>query len=196
MRTNPRVTAVAAALAAALGLAACSAPDDAQPEAGTGSGTGADTGDGTGDGTTEEAHALPPFEAPTLDGEEFAASALEGEPAVLWFWAPWCTVCRSEAGGVAEAAERYEGQVEFIGVAGRGEVADMRAFTDDTGTGHLTHVVDEDGGIWSDFGVVSQPAFAFVRPDGTFETVAGTLSDEDLDARVDGTLPAGPDETP
>ncbi|KOX16487.1 redoxin domain-containing protein [Nocardiopsis sp. NRRL B-16309] len=183
MRTNPRTTAVAAALAAALGLAACSTPD-AQPEA------GADTG------TTEQAQVLPTFEAPTLDGEEFTASALEGEPAVLWFWAPWCTICRSEASSVTEAAERHDGQVEFIGVAGRGEVADMRAFTDDTGTDHLTHIVDEDGRIWSDFGVVSQPAFAFVRPDGTFETVAGTLSDEDLDARVDDTLPVGPDETP
>lgn len=185
MRTIPRVSVVAAALVAALGLAACSTPD-AQPE------VGADTG------STEQARALPSFEAPTLDGEEFAASALEGEPAVLWFWAPWCIVCRSEAGSVTEAADRFDGQVEFIGVAGRGEVDDMRAFTADTGTDHLTHVVDEDGRIWSDFGVVSQPAFAFVHSDGTFETVAGTLSDEDLDARVRQSLPAdpGPDERP
>uniref|UniRef100_UPI002795B64A redoxin domain-containing protein n=1 Tax=Nocardiopsis sp. CC223A TaxID=3044051 RepID=UPI002795B64A len=132
---------------------------------------------------------LPSFDASTLDGEGLASTALAGEPVVLWFWAPWCTICRGEADGVAEAAERYEGRVDFIGVAGLGEVEDMRSFTTDTGTDHMRHIVDEDGTIWSDFGVVGQPAFAFVRSDGTFETVAGTLSDDDLDARVsDGLL--------
>ncbi|WP_397222303.1 redoxin domain-containing protein [Nocardiopsis lambiniae] len=190
MKTDPRsFTAAATALVAALGLAACSAPEPEpesapEPEASTVEQTRPETE--TGSETVESA--LPAFDAQTLDGQGLASTALAGEPLVLWFWAPWCSVCRGEASGIAEAAERYDGQVDFIGVAGLGEVQDMHAFTTDTGTDHMTHIVDEDGTIWSDFGVVGQPAFAFVNPDGTFETVAGTLTEDDLDAHVN----AGP----
>ncbi len=107
---------------------------------------------------------------------------------VLWFWAPWCTVCRAEAGGVAEAAERYADHVEFLGVAGRGEVEAMRAFVDETGTGGMRHLVDDDGSLWSGFEVTSQPAFAFLRPDGTHLTVSGTLTEDDLDDYVEAEL--------
>lgn len=187
MKTNPRpLAAAAAALVAALGLVACSSPEAAAPSEPEAPAVGQTE---AGSGAEEAESALPAFDAQTLDGEAIASTALAGEPAVLWFWAPWCSICRGEAGGIAEAAERYEGQVDFIGVAGLGEVEDMRAFASDTGTDHMTHIVDEDGGIWSDFGVVGQPAFAFVNADGTFETVPGTLSDDDLDARVrDGIL--------
>ncbi|CAL9371589.1 Thiol-disulfide oxidoreductase ResA [Nocardiopsis dassonvillei] len=196
MRTIPRVPAAAAALVAALGLAACSAPGagsppEPEPEAAEQTQTESETGSGNGseNGAGAVESALPAFDAQTLDGEGLSSTELAGEPVVLWFWAPWCSVCRGEAAGIAEAAERYDGRVEFIGVAGLGEVGDMHAFASDTGTGHLRHIVDEDGTIWSDFGVVGQPAFAFVEPDGTFETVPGTLADEDLDAYVnDGPL--------
>ncbi|MDE3724016.1 redoxin domain-containing protein [Nocardiopsis sp. N85] len=191
MKTNPRsFTAAATAMVAILGLAACSAPEPEsppEPETSTAQQARPETETGSESETVESA--LPAFDAPTLDGQDLASTTLAGEPVVLWFWAPWCSVCRGEAGGVAEAAERYEGQVDFVGVAGLGEVEDMRAFTSDTDTDHMTHIIDEDGGIWSDFGVVGQPAFAFVNADGTFETVAGTLTDADLDAHVrDGLL--------
>jgi hypothetical protein len=52
-------------------------------------------------------------------------------------------------------------------------------------------IVDEEGGIWSDFGVAAQPAFAFVRPDGTHLTVQGTLTDEDLDGYIEDELLSG-----
>nr|WP_232831986.1 redoxin domain-containing protein [Nocardiopsis sp. FIRDI 009] len=133
------------------------------------------------------------FETRTLDGDEFAGEELRGEPVVLWFWAPWCVVCRSEAPGVLEAADRFDGRVEFVGVAGRGEVDAMRRFAADTSTDGLTHIVDDDGGIWSGFGVSSQPAFAFLRPDGTFTTVTGTLTEDDLDDHVRTEVLAGRD---
>ena len=48
---------------------------------------------------------------------------LEGTDAVLWFWAPWCTVCRAEAPDVAETAEAYEDEdMALVGVAGGGLV--------------------------------------------------------------------------
>ncbi len=51
------------------------------------------------------------------------------------------------------------------------------------------HIADPDGGIWSDFGIRSQPAFAFINDDGTFDTTGG-LSESDLAARVEGLIAA------
>ncbi len=125
------------------------------------------------------------FTATTLTGERFdAAAELDGEPAVLWFWAPWCTVCRAEAPEVADVAAEFAGRVPVIGVPGRGEIAAMRRFVEDTGTGKLAHVVDGDGSIWSRFGVVTQPAFTFIDADGEIETFQGALPADDLRERL------------
>nr|WP_040692314.1 redoxin domain-containing protein [Nocardiopsis lucentensis] len=182
MRTTPPVRLSAAVLATALGLTACAATES-EPGPGT-----------TAEGEPErEAGSAFDFETRTLDGDALGGEELRGEPVVLWFWAPWCVVCRSEAPGVLEAADRFDGQVEFVGVAGRGEVDEMQRFTADTSTDGLTHIVDEDGAVWSGFGVASQPAFAFLRPDGTFTTVTGTLAEDDLDDRVRTEVLAGRD---
>jgi thiol-disulfide isomerase/thioredoxin len=117
-------------------------------------------------------------------------STLAGEPVVLWFWAPWCTICRVEAPDVAAVAVELEGQVTFFGVPGRGPAEDMQSFVDDTGTGSLQHLVDVDGSLWQRFRVVNQPSFAFVGPDGSVELFAGALGAEGLRERA-AALPAG-----
>ena len=178
-----RIAAVAAvASAAALLLSACGAPDGdgGQPEPADAAAPSdaAPPADGAGAAPHLD------FTAPTVGGDDVEGADYAGRPVVLWFWAPWCTVCRGEAGSIAEAAERHEGEVEFVGVAGLGEEADMAEFVESTGTDGITHIIDEDGTIWSGFGVAGQPAFSFLSPDGTHETHPGTLSEADLDARV------------
>lgn len=129
----------------------------------------------------------PTFTAATLDGGEFDSAARFAEgPTVLWFWAPWCTICRAEAPEVLAIADEFAGEVAVVGVAGRGEAEEMADFVTDTGTGRLEHVVDRDGSIWSDFGVVAQPAFAFVGRDGQVEVFNGALPPDDLRAAARG----------
>jgi len=132
-------------------------------------------------GTAEEPLA---FRASTLAGPELDVSTLAGQPVVLWFWAPWCTICRVEAPDVAAVAADLEGKVTFLGVPGRGETADMADFAQDTGTDRLQHLVDVDGTLWQRFRVVNQPSFAFVGPDGSLETFAGALGEEQLRTRA------------
>jgi thiol-disulfide isomerase/thioredoxin len=138
-------------------------------------------GCGDDSGSTEAAAADgPTFEAATLDGGELASAELDG-PTVLWFWAPWCTICRAEGPGVADAAEQLGDDVQVVGVAGRGEVDEMEVFVDDTGTGAITHVVDDDGSIWAAYGVTSQPAFAFIDADGAVtDVVVGAMGEAAL----------------
>jgi thiol-disulfide isomerase/thioredoxin len=163
---STRVRFLSLAAAAALTLAAC----------------GSSSGDDAGSGSSESAAAgsSPTFTAAKLGGGELDSASFEGKDTVLWFWAPWCTTCRGEAPNVTAAAAALDGEVQVIGVAGRGEVPDMEDFVSDTDTGSLTHVVDDSGDIWSSYEVAAQPAFAFIDDDGTYEVVIGAMGEEAL----------------
>ena len=78
----------------------------------------------------------------------------------------------------------------ILGVPAHDSDENMQAFVDRFGLEEMTQLVDDGGAIWRRFGVVGQPAWVFVAPDGTTETVGGVLGDEALDARIDGLLDA------
>lgn len=120
------------------------------------------------------------FASTTTTGEAFDGAELVGDDVVLWFWAPWCTVCRSEAPQVEAAAELLDGRVRVVGVASSGSLEDMQAFVTETGSGDLTHVADVPGEVWARFGVVTQPTFVFVDDDGRTQTVPGGLPQASL----------------
>jgi thiol-disulfide isomerase/thioredoxin len=124
------------------------------------------------------------FSATTLDGPELDVSTLAGEPVVLWFWAPWCTICRAEAPEVAQIAAELDGEVTVLGVPGLGPEEDMREFVADTQTASIGHLVDTDGSLWQRFGVVSQPAYVFIAPDGSAASFSGALGGDELRQRA------------
>lgn len=123
--------------------------------------------------------------ATTIDGEPFDADSLTGRPTVAWFWAPWCVICRGEAPDVAEIAARYSGQVNFIGVAGRGEAPEMREFVAETDTAVFPHLDDSSGAIWEWYEIAAQPAYAFITDDGRVETYLGALGAEGLEGIIE-----------
>lgn len=135
---------------------------------------------GTGSAATSEA-TVSTLRATTLDGAAFDFASISGRPTVLWFWAPWCTICRVEGPEIAEVAAEVGGSVTFIGVPGLGERPAMKQFVADTGVGGFEHVVDADGRIWNEFGVVSQPSFAFIDAAGAVEMVNGSLTADELE---------------
>jgi thiol-disulfide isomerase/thioredoxin len=124
------------------------------------------------------------FSATTVDGQDFSGESLAGKPAVLWFWAAWCAICQREAPGVADVAQEHADEVNFVGVAALSDLPDMREFVSRNELGEFTHLADTEGLVWQRFGVTAQPAYAFVGPDGSVDTVKGSLSEDELATRV------------
>lgn len=124
------------------------------------------------------------FTAKTVDGKDFNGESLAGKPVVVWFWASWCPKCQAEAPGVRKAAGVTAGSVTFLGVAALSDVPAMRGFLDRYQVGGFTHLADQDAAIWKRFGVVAQPAYAFIGADGTVDVVTDRVSADDLLGRA------------
>lgn len=186
-RSTSRVAA--ATVFGSLLLAACGGgSDDPVPAAATAeAGAAATAPGGSSDGAAESqaAGVTQAFATATAIDQPFDAASLAGRDAVVWFWAPWCTVCRAEAPDVNTIVERYGDQVSFVGVGGRGAIDEMEGFISDTETSGLPHVADLDGTVWQAFGVYAQPAFAFIDDSGEVEVFIGGLGEEALAERID-----------
>jgi len=66
----------------------------------------------------------------------------------------------------------------------------MEAFVDAFSL-DFPQAADLDGSIWTGFGVVAQPAWAFVAADGEVEIVLGALGEAELGARIDTLVARG-----
>lgn len=125
------------------------------------------------------------FTGTTLSGASFNGASLQGKPAVLWFWTPWCPFCNQEAPNVSAVAAANP-KVTFVGVAARSDVAQMQSFVSKYNL-NFTNLNDADGSIWAKFNVPWQPAYVFLRPDGTSTFVnnpTSAMSQQELSDRV------------
>jgi thiol-disulfide isomerase/thioredoxin len=105
------------------------------------------------------------FTGTTLSGAPFNGASLQGKPAVLWFWAPWCPFCNAEAPGVSQVSASNP-KVTFVGIAGRSDVGAMQNFVSRYNL-NFTNLNDSDGSLWARYGVPWQPAYVFYRGDGS-----------------------------
>lgn len=125
------------------------------------------------------------FSGTTLSGAPFNGASLQGKPAVLWFWTPWCPFCNQEAPNVSQVAAANP-KVTFVGVAARSDVGQMQAFVSRYNL-NFTNLNDADGSIWARFNVPWQPAYVFLRPDGTSTFVnnpTSAMPEQELSDRV------------
>lgn len=128
---------------------------------------------------TQSATAAPALTVASFSLEERLADG----PVVLWFWAPGCGTCNSIAADVERAARASVGRAQFVGVSWYGNEASYRAFAERHGL-TFPSVADDDGVLFTQFGVPTQPAFAFVATDGASTTVNGPLSAAEIERRV------------
>lgn len=137
-----------------------------------------------GSAATDQAGGQLQFEAKTVDGQSFSGQSLLGKPAVLWFWAPWCTTCQREAPMVVRVAAANPA-VTFVGVGGaQNQLSALQEFVSKYDAAGFTELADTDGTVWLKFGVTTQPAYAFVGKSGSVDVVSGSLPEADLTSRV------------
>lgn len=125
------------------------------------------------------------FSATTVSGAPFDGASLQGKPAVLWFWTPWCPFCNSEAPAASQVAAANPG-VTFVGIAAHSDVGAMQNFISKYNL-NFTNLNDADGAIWARYNVPWQPAWVFYRADGSSTFVnnpTSAMSQQELAGRV------------
>jgi thiol-disulfide isomerase/thioredoxin len=112
----------------------------------------------------------------------FDASALAGKPALLWFWAPWCATCASEAQSVNDLRTEYGDRLAILGVAGMGNNTDMHKFVADLEVQNV-NLDDQAGVVWKKFGITQMSTYVLIDRAGTVRTT-GYLDDLQLTQQV------------
>lgn len=125
----------------------------------------------------------------TLDGKPAQlAAAFAGKPAVIEFWATWCSNCRDLEPAITAAQRKHAGKVAFIGVAvSVNQSAErVKRYTATHLTG-FTHFYDRKGNAVGDYDV---PATSYVVVvDRTGKVVyTGVGGDQDIEAAIQKAL--------
>lgn len=98
----------------------------------------------------------------TLDGVDFDLTRLRGRPAVVYFWASWCPICRGMQSSVGSIAQDHP----LISVALQsGTRAELAKYMQEQGF-HASTLPDEDGAITGRYGLRGVPAVFVLGPEG------------------------------
>jgi peroxiredoxin len=125
------------------------------------------------------------FELPRFDQGTVSLSAFEDQPVFLYFWASWCTPCRTEAPVIQRLWPEYEALgYAFVGVNILDQEAEARRFIQEYG---LTFplVRDVEGSVYLEYGVYGMPESFFLKPGLVVqEKYLGELSESVLRERL------------
>lgn len=99
----------------------------------------------------------PSFDLPSADGAARLTSAgLRGRPAVVSFWATWCSGCREEHAALQAVAREYRGRAAFLGISVDDDAGAVRRFLDEHGAEYPV-ALDRQSRVAATFGVAGVP---------------------------------------
>jgi peroxiredoxin len=133
------------------------------------------------------------FFLPDLDGNVIDLESFRGRPVIINFWATWCAPCRQEMPDLQAVYEERQGdELVILAVNSQEsyqEVADFFAELELT----FTPLLDYEGEIVNLYNVFNFPTTYFVDAEGQITAVhRGQLSEEQIEAYLDATIPAQP----
>ena len=129
---------------------------------------------------------LPAAQLAAVDADAFGGIlvGLRDTPVIVNVWASWCAPCRVEMPLLERAAEQYEGEVAFVGLASRDSRAGASAFLDDLDVSY-PNLFDADGEVRRALGVRGFPTTFVFGPDGELlEAVVGGITEQRLAAQL------------
>ena len=120
----------------------------------------------------------PAFSAPRLDGKgSLSLSDFDGRPVVVNFLAAWCGPCEDEAPILNEAHRVYGDEIAFVGVNIKDAKSKALEFERRFEVRYPS-VRDENGQIYSDYGLTGQPETYLIDSEGVIaEHIAGPIGD-------------------
>lgn len=122
----------------------------------------------SGDGSRDDAP-VPAVALPRLDGSgdlELASLASAERPTLLWFWAPWCSVCNSQASKIEALARETKGELDVVAIGGRDDLENGPAFVERHGFRSPTVVFDESMRVWRAYRIPGQPGAILLDREG------------------------------
>jgi peroxiredoxin len=120
-----------------------------------------------------EGFLAPDFTLTTIEGETVTLSSYEGQPVLVFFWASWCSICKSimpDLERVHQAASP-DGLVILAVNATRGDsLPSARAYFEEN---NLTYpfLLDPDGQAADAYQVHALPTSVLIMPDGRIQDI-------------------------
>jgi cytochrome c biogenesis protein CcmG, thiol:disulfide interchange protein DsbE len=109
-------------------------------------------------------------------------SDLHGYPAVLNFWASWCTACGSEEKRLAQAARTYRGRVVFVGLDVHDLRSDARRFLEHH---RADYVSLRASSVYGAYGLIGLPETYYLDRNGrAVAQTIGELTQRKLEAGI------------
>ena len=132
----------------------------------------------------------PDFSLKTLEGETLRLSELRGQVVLINFWATWCPPCRAEMPAIQQLYDQYRDRgLTVLAVDLKETEADVADFAQQM---ELTFpiLVDQDGQVFSRYGVIILPSTFFVDPKGVIQeiTIGGPMPQPFIESKITGML--------
>jgi peroxiredoxin len=104
----------------------------------------------------------PPFRGTATNGQSVKLQNLRGKPALVYFWATWCPVCKLQNGSVAAISNDHA----VITIAmNSGSNSEIEAFLKEKQL-NFSVLADDSGIISSQYGVTGVPSSFIIDPAG------------------------------
>ncbi len=127
----------------------------------------------------------PNFKATTLTGQNIDLESYKGKkPVVLDFFATWCPNCRRSIPNLSRLYQKYQDQIEVIGVNLQEQEGVVREFVQSAAVA-FPIILDPDGRVTQDYGVIYTNYHVIIDKEGKiFSTIPGDISEEDIQSVV------------
>lgn len=126
----------------------------------------------------------PNFTMQSFEGESITLNDFKGTPVIINFWASWCLECDKEMALLQESAQRYQGEVVFLGIDYLDTEPKARAYLERFGITY-PNGPDLGGRISNDFNIKGVPETFFIGKDGTIRGLkVGPLTQAELEGWI------------
>jgi thiol-disulfide isomerase/thioredoxin len=126
----------------------------------------------------------PELPGEVLSGQPVDLGALEGQPAVINFWASWCPPCHQEAPAIEQLSTSLPAGAKLVGVDWNDSRSGARAFISHYGW-TFTNLRDASGSVGDAYGIQGLPTTVIVDSKGRIaKTLRGPQTAHDVETAL------------